>query len=392
MIYAVLPTGSFHGWGVCGKYIVRELAKRSTVRLVTEGLSFANIQDEFDFRMLSSVLISDDEKDAIRSGRVSSVEAAVLQNIVDKSLRPAIPGFRGTVTVGYTFFEDNILAPEFVENGRRFFDIVVTGSTWCEQVLRQHGLNNVTTVIQGIDPTIFNLTHADKEYMPESFVIFSGGKFELRKGQDLVMRAVKIMQERYRDVVLVNSWYNHWAASMQTMTASPHIRFTPASGEYSQLMQRVYSDNGLDLNRVITLPPYPNVMMTRIYRNSDVGVFSNRCEGGTNLVMMEYMACGKPVIASFTSGHRDILTGSNSLRLMNLHPITISDASGPIAVWDEPDLDELLAQLDWAYHHREGLKAIGHQAGLDLAGLTWQQTGRAFFNVLTSSTVAVPVS
>ena len=48
MIYAVLPTGSFHGWGVCGKYIVKELSRVDEVRLVTEGFNFANIQDEFD--------------------------------------------------------------------------------------------------------------------------------------------------------------------------------------------------------------------------------------------------------------------------------------------------------------------------------------------------------
>jgi glycosyltransferase involved in cell wall biosynthesis len=130
-------------------------------------------------------------------------------------------------------------------------------------------------------------------------------------------------------------------------------------------------------------------MMTRIYRNTDIGIFPNRCEGGTNLVMMEYMACGKPVVASFSSGHRDILTASNSLRLTTLHPITVSDAGGPIAIWDEADLDELIAQLDWAYHHRDELKGIGHQAGIDLAGSTWQQTGKAFFKVLTEHAVNV---
>ncbi len=387
MIYTVLPTGSFHGWGVCGKYIVKELSRLTSLRLVTEGLEFANIQDEFDFRLLRSVLVPADELQDIRSGRRVSAGVPVLQNIVDKSLRPSLPAFRGSLNIGYTFFEDNLLCPEFVENGRKYFEIVVTGSTWCEQVLRQYGLTNVTTIIQGVDPTIFNLTHADKEYMQEEFVIFSGGKFELRNWQDLVLMAVKVLQDRYPDVFLVNSWFNHWSASMQTMAASPHIRFTPASGEYGALMRKTLEENGLDPERVITLPPYPNVMMTRIYRNSDIGVFPNRCEGGTNLVMMEYMACGKPVIASYSSGHRDVLTETNSYRLLHLQPMTVSDASGPIAVWDEPNLEELIARLDWAYHHRGALKSVGHQAGIDLAGMSWKKTGRAFFDVLTQSHV-----
>jgi len=54
MIYTVLPIGSFHGWGVCGKYIVKELLKMTEVKLITEELEFANILDEFDYRLLKS--------------------------------------------------------------------------------------------------------------------------------------------------------------------------------------------------------------------------------------------------------------------------------------------------------------------------------------------------
>jgi glycosyltransferase involved in cell wall biosynthesis len=382
VIYTVLPTGSFHGWGVCGKYIVKELSRLDDVRLLTEGLDPQSIQDEFDYRLLKSVLVSDEEARAMRSGSVQNVPFPLLQNIVDKTLRPAIPGLRGTRTVGYTFFEDNILAPEFIENGRRCYDLVVAGSKWCEDVLRQHGLTNVSTVIQGVDPTIFNATHAQKEYLQDKFVLFSGGKFELRKGQDLVLKAFKILHERYPDVLLINSWYNHWAASMQTMSASPHIRFTPESGDYHALIRRTLVDNGIDPEKVITLPPYPNIMMTRIYRNTDIGVFPNRCEGGTNLVMMEYMACGKPVVASYNSGQKDVLSASNSLMLTRMKQLSISSNGQPIALWEEPALDELVEKLDWAYHHRDELRRIGGRAAQDMAVLTWSRTARQFLEAL----------
>ena len=383
MIYAVLPTGSFHGWGVCGKYIAKELSRLDTVRLLTEGLDFQNIQDEFDYRVLKNVLIPEEEAKAIRSGRISSVPCPLLQNIVDKTLRPAVPGLRGSPTVGYTFFEENVLAPEYMENARRSFDLVVTGSRWCEEVLRQHGLTNVSTVIQGVDPTIFNASHAEKEFMQDKFVLFSGGKFELRKGQDLVLRAFKVLHDRYPDVMLITSWYNHWAASMHTMSASPHIRFTPESGDYHALMHRTMVDNGINPERVITLPPSPNIMMTRVYRNTDIGVFPNRCEGGTNLVMMEYMACGKPVVASYNTGHKDVLTTSNSLMLTQMRSLTVSSNGRPMAVWEEPSLEEIVANLDWAYHHREEIRAIGRKAAQDMAVLTWARTAGLFLAVLS---------
>jgi glycosyltransferase involved in cell wall biosynthesis len=382
VIYTVLPTGSFHGWGVCGKYIVKELSRLVEVRLLTEALEFQNIQDEFDFRLLKSVMLADDEARDIRNGTIQHVPHPLLQNIVDKTLRPAIPGLYGTRTVGYTFFEENILAPEFIENGRRCYDLVVAGSRWCEEVLRQHGLTNVSTIIQGVDPTIFNATHAQKEYMQDKFVIFSGGKFELRKGQDLVLKAFKVLRDRHPDVVLINSWYNHWAASMQTMCASPHIRFTPQNGEYHALIQRTLVDNGIDPAGVITLPPYPNIMMTRIYRNTDVGLFPNRCEGGTNLVMMEYMACGKPVVASYNTGHKDVLTQANSIMLEDMRQLNISANGQTIAVWEEPLFDEVVERLEWAYHHRDDLRRIGGRAAQDMAALTWSRTARQFLEAL----------
>jgi len=386
-MYAVLPTGSFHGWGVCGKYITKELSRITPVRLITEGFDAAAIQDVFDHMLLKDLLVPEQEQQQLRNGAPVTVDVPVLQNILDKSLRPALPSFRGSWNVGYTFFEDNILHPSYIENGRRFYDVVVTGSRWCEDVLRGYGMTNIATIIQGIDPTIFNPTHATKEYLQDRFVIFSGGKFELRKGQDLVIRAFKIMQDRYPDVMLVNSWYNHWATSMQTMTASPHIRFVPQSGDYSTLMERTFVENGIDPARVITLPPLPNIMMTRIYRNTDIGVFPNRCEGGTNLVLMEYMACGKPAIASYSSGHRDVLTDRNSLPLRALRSIAISHSGQQMAVWDDPQLDELVAQLDWAYHHRDTLRGIGMEAGNSMAELTWERTARQFHDVLNGQPI-----
>lgn len=387
MMYAVLPTGSFHGWGVCGKYITKELSRITEIGLITEGFDQASIQDVFDYRLLKGLLVPEHEQQQLRNGAAVTVDVPVLQNIMDKSLRPALPAFRGSWNVGYTFFEDTVLHPSFIENGRRFYDVVVTGSLWCEEVLRGYGLTNVATIIQGVDPTIFNPAHATKEYLQDQFVIFSGGKFELRKGQDLVIRAFKVLQDRYKDVMLGNSCYNHWAASMQTMSASPHIRFAPKSGDYNALMEQTFVENGIDPRRVITLPPLPNIMMTRIYRNTDIGLFPNRCEGGTNLVLMEYMACGKPAIASYSSGHRDVLTDRNSLPLRVLRPISISQNGEQVAVWDDPQLDEVIARLDWAYHHRDGIRTIGSEAGRSMAPLTWERTAQQFHDVLNKQPV-----
>ena len=123
-------------------------------------------------------------------------------------------------------------------------------------------------------------------------------------------------------------------------------------------MNKLLVSNGIDLSSVITLPPKANIAMARIYKNTDCGLFPNRCEGGSNLVLMEYMACGKPAIVSYTSGHRDVTNATNALLLQELHPISVAQDEAIVAVWDEPNLDEILAQMEWAYNHREALHTL----------------------------------
>ncbi len=249
---------------------------------------------------------------------------------------------------GYSVFENNLLRPAWIENGRRFFTKVVAGSSWCAKVLTEAGLPGVEPVPHGIDPAIFH-PPPDKDhgrqFCTESSVVFSGGKFELRKGQDIVIRAYKVLQDRHADVLLVNAWFNPWPAIFQTMRDSPLIRFAPGKGSFVEMINQVLADNRIDLERVITCPQQLNLAMAKVYRNTDVGLFPNRCEGGTNLVLMEYMACGKPVVAVETTGHADIVNSSNALIIGVRGETTIHDKDGiPVARWPEPDLDDAVEQ------------------------------------------------
>jgi glycosyltransferase involved in cell wall biosynthesis len=382
MIYLILPRGSQFGWGICGKYLVKELSEYTELKYITEAFDLNDIGDELDFQFLRSKFMSQQEIDASAGEPGVNINHPVLKAITDESLQPWLTELKGNFTAGYTFFEINVLSSQNIESARNNFDIIVTGSKWCEAVLRNHGLNTVTTIIQGIDPQLFNPAHAEKELFKDHFVIFSGGKFELRKGQDIVIKAYKILQDRHPDVMLVNAWYNPWTFSMQTMAASPYIKCNIDETDYLKAINKILLENGIDLNRVINVLPRQNAQMARLYKNTDVGLFPNRCEGGTNLVLMEYMACGKPVIASFSSGHKDILDPINAILIKNMKPFNITSKEVLQAVWDDPDLDETIAHLEMAYQSRGNLKLIGEKAGSDMARLTWEKTGQAFYNLL----------
>ena len=384
MIYLILPCGSQFGWGICGKYLVRELSDFAEIKYITEPFDLNDIGDELDFKFLKSKHKLLQETSPTSGKPDVQVNYPVLKAITDESLQPWLTDLKGGFTAGYTFFETNVLPAQNIQNGKDNFDIIVTGSTWCEKVLRKHGLNDVSTIIQGIDPQLFNPSHAQKELFKNHFVVFSGGKFELRKGQDIVIKAYKVLQDRHPDVMLVNAWYNPWRFSMKTMERSPYIKCKIAETDYLNTINKLLDANGVDLNRVINVMPRSNAQMAQLYKNTDVGLFPNRCEGGTNLVLMEYMACGKPVIASFSSGHRDVINPSNSIPIKNMKSLNITSKGVLQAVWDDPDLDETIAHLESAYLNRDALQLTGKQAGADLAKLTWQKTGQAFYHLLVN--------
>ncbi len=386
MIYIDFPLGSAHGWGVCGKYCTRELARLTPTRMLAEQFTPEIVGDGFEWHELAQFLFPHERLAGFpRQGEVTRLDAPLLECVAGREMLPASPRVRGTRTVGYSFFEDNILKPAWIDNARRHFDWVATGSAWCTRLLKEHGLEKVSTVVQGVDHKVFFPRPDDREFFRDRFVVFSGGKFELRKAQDIVIRAYKVLQDRHADVMLVNSWYNPWTFSVQTMLSTKLIRFNPPEASYVGFVNAVLADNGIDVTRVVTLLPQPNLMMPRVYANCDVGLFPNRCEGGTNLVLMEFMASGKPVVASNVTGHADVLNPHNALLIEAKHTTEIRNQAGePIAVWPEPDLDQTIAQLEHAYQHRDELRAVGERAGRDLASWSWGRTAEEFLRLLSA--------
>jgi glycosyltransferase involved in cell wall biosynthesis len=378
VIYLDLPVGDNFGWGVCGKYVAREMANLTPVCLITENLTPQVVTDEFEFARLRQLLPVD------QATVDELLRNPLLQAIGGSDLRPIHPQMRGTRTVGYTFFEDSIISSEALAAGRQFYEVVATGSSWCTKVLQEHKLPNVATVIQGIDPNIFFPHEPARKIFGDRFVVFSGGKFEHRKGQDIVLRAFKVLQDRHADVLLVTAWFNQWGFSWQTMRNSPHIRFAPRSNNYFEALAQIYADNGIDINRTINLAPRSNQTFANIYRNTDVGMFPNRCEGGTNLVLMEYMACGRPVIATDSTGHSDVVSKENALVILSPTTTPIRDQQGAhVADWPEPNLEQAIELLEQAYQNRDALKPLAQRAAEMMSGLTWRKTAEGFLKLLT---------
>ncbi len=351
-LYLALSKGENFGWGVCSKYLRNEVGKL-----------YKHVY-EWDF-----------EREGEQITKVNGKVFHALTGIEFESLSK----LRGTENFGYTFFENEIL-PISIENAKQY-DLVIGGSTWCEEKMLEKGITNIDVLIQGIDPEIFY--PIENKQNDDVFVVFSGGKFELRKGQDAVIKAISILQKKYSNIVLVNAWYNMWPHTMDLMQRSPYIKYERFGDNWVDQVNHILSINDVDISKVATYEIVPNTQLRDLYSFTDIGVFPNRCEGGTNLVLMEYMACARPVIASYTSGHTDILTDDNSLPLKLTKPFRLYNKDNKLwADWEDISITELVDKLEFAYHNRKKIREIGEKAGEDLKKFTWANSGKELLRIV----------
>jgi len=346
MIYLDLPHGSAHGWGICGDALTREFYKIRDVHSIN---------------------------DMDLSQGVSEVPGALLQCVQSKHFEP-LHDVRGNPTVGYAFFEDTVLEPEWLELARRY-DRLAVGSTWMRGLLQGYEVPS-EVVLQGVDTKPFR--PGPRTYFKNKFVVFSGGKFELRKGQDLVIRAMRVLMDQRPDVMLLAQWTNYWPASRDTMAQSPHIEYQPGDD-----IRKTLVNEGIDLSRVVLLGPCPQHAMAMIYQQADCAVFPNRCEGGTNLVLMECMASGLPCVVSYNSGHRDVVTPETAKLLRLYEFMQVRNGTGKVsAQWHDPNLEELIESLEWAYTNREQCLELGRAARKLMDKFTWESAAWQFVDLL----------
>jgi tetratricopeptide (TPR) repeat protein/glycosyltransferase involved in cell wall biosynthesis len=353
-IFMAGQTGGGFGWGVVNQGLLEELRKLAKTTLITPS-------DREFFR--------------------ADLPGFFLTTLHGHEFIPQCPA-RARVNLGNAVFEQELTARS-LENARRF-DVVFTGSTWCLERLREKGLQHGALLLQGINTRVFHPAPGGHGGAGGRFVLFSGGKFELRKGQDLVLRAFRVLSRKFPDMALVTAWHNLWPQSLQTMAASPHIKFELRGAAWPEQLAHLCRINDIDPARVTAIKPAAPEQLAQIYRQSDLGLFPNRCEGATNLVLMEFLACGRPAVVSFNSGHCDLVHEGNAILLQNQRDLEIKDPAGALAArWREVSVDEIIAAVEQAYHDRARLRALGAAAGEDLKQWDWSRSARVVVETMS---------
>lgn len=211
---------------------------------------------------------------------------------------------------------------------------------------------------------------------PTKFYVFSGGKIEYRKGQDLTLLAFREFARRHDDVVLVTAWHSLWPKDAVGFRGRLD-RHVELNSQGTLDIKRWAFENGVDPACVIDLRLVPNPLMPAVLRDVDLCVQPSRAEACTNLVATEAMACGVPVICARNTGMHDILSAENSIILEKQTAISGHNGMRTDG-WGESDVDELLAAMEWAYENRAEARQLGQRASTWISenGRTWSAHAR----------------
>ncbi len=288
----------------------------------------------------------------------------------------------GKQNIGLIFFEDTHFTPE-KRNRANEYTLIVAGSTWNAEVLKSQGVARVQALPQGIDPTLFHpAPHSN--LFGDRFVIFSGGKLEYRKGQDIVIAAFKAFQQRHPEALLLTAWHNFWPQFMLGLDSKGHVKGLPQVGTDKGLkIGEWLIANGLNADSFIDIGAIPNYLMPQIIREADCALFTNRCEGGTNLVAMETMACGIPAILSANTGHLDLIDPSHCYPLTMQNSVQSTPHFTGVEGWGESDIEEIVETLEILYQNRERAQQRGRAAAQFMQKWTWENQVYRLLNVLS---------
>jgi len=373
---------SYFGWGIYGLNLMLHWPQPA---LTAEPIDRIVLTREDQRRRIAELITASErmhEKLAAYAGQTVVAQVPVFicyGNNLERSYGIHGIDLFGTPSIGFVFLDQTTIAQAHVEQVNQLAQMVA-GSSWNATVLAQAGVKRVVTVLQGVDCELFRPRPKSGRFA-DRFVIFSGGKAEWRKAQDIVLLAFRIFAERHPDALLMTAWQSPYRGP-QTFSGSaalPPAPLRPDGGLDAALWA---SQTGIAAHQFLDIGMLPNSELPAILADADAALFPNRAEGGTNLVAMECLASGIPTILSANTGHLDLIERTQTFAAMRQRPVTRSGGSS-VAGWGESDIEELIELLEAIYDRPEDARARAARAADAMLGLSWEGQIRELHSVLS---------
>jgi glycosyltransferase involved in cell wall biosynthesis len=354
---------SFFGWGLLGLNLFELWTADPDIQplmgLPIAPRDLAGIDPLRHAVMQPAVVASNQFLERLAAGNAGLQEEGVV--VIDSfgnELAPAATrvGHVGVRNVARCIFENTRIESARPVEG---YDDLLCASQWSAGLLR--GITNrpVTMIHEGIDHSLFFPGPRSGVLDRDCFYVFTGGKIEFRKAQDLVLLAFREFAAHHDDAVLVAAWNSPWPGNSVGFQGSLPAPLHAGPNGVLEL-RRWVAENGINPHQFIELPMMPNFLMPAVLREMDCALQVSRCEACTNLPAKEAMACGVPVILANNTGTRDLIDVDNCVALNSQDRVVGQPGVGTDG-WGESRVEEIVAALEKLYMDTQMRKRIGER-------------------------------
>jgi len=269
---------------------------------------------------------------------------------------------------GFPIFELNKFSPHERVSLHHCDEIIVC-SNWAKDIIVRETKfkdSQVHVVPLGVDTEIFKPVPVSGR---STTVFFNCGKWEKRKGHDLLLR---VFNEIFTEDDDVELWI---------MAENPFI------GKMNDEWTNLYKNSPLG-HKIRVIPRQKTHQdVYNIMRLADCGVFPSKAEGW-NLEVLEMMAIGKPVITTAYSAHTEFCNKDNSMLIDIENLETAFDGiffKGDVGFWAEMadnQIDQLKSYMLETHKKKQSGKLEVNSEGIKTgAQFSWENATQELINV-----------
>ena len=268
------------GYGVAGLNIVKAMSELETVALWVVGNPEVTTQQDANIirKALGEASVPRFDDPCLRIWHQHD-----MSQFVGKGMH-----------IGFPFFElDKFREQEKLHLNH--LDRLFVSSQWAKDIAVDQLFlkeKDIRVIPLGVDSEVFKPVDLKEE---EKTIFFNCGKWEIRKGHDILVNMFNKAFEKDDDVEL-------WM-----MTSNPFLTEKEDSEWKNMYLNSKLGDKIKFIDRQTTHEEVYNIMC-----QTTCGVFPSRAEGW-NLELLEMMSCGKQVIATNYSAHTEFCNNDNAM-------------------------------------------------------------------------------
>jgi glycosyltransferase involved in cell wall biosynthesis len=253
------------------------------------GIHYRNFLNEFR----KIYLLNKSVEQVDLTNKIEVLKASKSSNVNDINIwfwqDPQIELFKGANIV-WAIFESNVLPRAYIDFLKD--KLIWTPSHWAKQILVKHKIqaDRIDVIPEGVDHSQFHpYIRETRSNLPSPLKILMHGKFETRKGYDVLFDAYNELSKKtpncYRLLLKADFFADEYFHHQKLLEEVSNRKLQDI---------KIYKGNW-EAEHIIGL-----------YHFSDVFVYPSRAEAW-GLSLIEALACGLPTLTTYYSGHTEYL-------------------------------------------------------------------------------------